>query len=87
MAHVHTWVPIRSSNRFRCACGIVGHAPALPFGQLSTSSTIDAVPYRCQHRKPKNTPVCGKEATHVTHDRQASRCAEHAPKPQQDAAL
>ncbi|HEY1814857.1 MAG TPA: hypothetical protein VGG74_21065 [Kofleriaceae bacterium] len=74
--HVHEWVADRARNRYACACGVVGHKPALMSGQMRTASE-GVIAYVC--RKKVDGHHCGEEAVHVTGDRQASRCRDHAP--------
>jgi len=73
--HIHHWLP--SGLRFRCACGVVGHLPAMLLGQRRTAATV-IEPYLCQ-KNLAGRKHCGAEATYVTGERQKSRCAEHAP--------
>lgn len=77
-AHVHSWLadPDRTRDRFSCTCGVQGHrAPMMPGQHRKAMNAVAA--YVCQ--KKIDGRHCGAEATHVTGDRQASRCAEHTP--------
>ena len=75
MKHEHTWAADRARSRYTCECGVVGHKPSMIPGQHRTA-TIGVTPYVCQ--KKVDGHHCGAEATHVTGDRQANRCVEHA---------
>ncbi len=76
-AHVHAFTRVGLSSRYVCACSVVGHRRTGP-GFLRAA----IVPFTCQKQLAGKTH-CGADAVHVTGDRQASRCAEHAPKHQQ----
>lgn len=76
-SHAHIWAPIAGTSRYRCACSVVGHLPALLYRQRDTAHR-NVIPYACQ-RQVAGHRKCSAEATYVTGDRQASRCAVHAP--------
>lgn len=76
-SHAHTWAPIAGTSRYRCACGVIGHLPALLYRQRDTAHR-NVIAYACQ-RQVAGHRKCGAEATYVTGDRQASRCNVHAP--------
>lgn len=68
IAHVHNWEAVANRpGRHHCACGVYAYRHA--------TGTI--VPYVCQ-KQLVGKRHCGAESVHVSGDRQASRCAEHA---------
>lgn len=77
MTHVHDWIFDVARNRFRCACGVYGYRPLQLPGQLR-AAFVPVVAYVCRHRPHRGGPLCGAEATHVSGEKQASRCGAHA---------
>lgn len=76
--HVHAWTADRARGRFVCTtCNVVGHRPSIIPGQHRTAA-VGVIAYRCKFELD-GRKHCGADAVHVTGDRQASRCAEHAP--------
>ncbi len=76
--HTHIWKRDLVLNRYSCACGVKGFTAQTFPGQYRTDTKY-VKPYLCQYELA-GRKHCGAEAVHVTGNRAASRCADHAPR-------